>query len=42
MPHLDSVIVADLGIAVITVDEPKADAPLVIDGDRVLPLYPVT
>jgi len=32
------VIIADLNIIGVTVDEPKTDAPPVVDGDRVLPL----
>src|SRR5450759_1164758 len=32
-----SVVVRDLDVIGIAVDEPKADTPLVVDGDRVLP-----
>jgi len=38
MSHLVSVIVCDLDIVGITIDEPEADAPLVVDRDGVLSL----
>jgi hypothetical protein len=34
--HLTSVIIRHLNIVRITVDEPEANAPLVVDGDGVL------
>lgn len=36
MSHLLSVIICDLNIVGIPVDEPEADAPLVVDGDDML------
>jgi len=36
--HLASVIIGDLNLVGIALVKPEADAPWVIDGDRVLPL----
>jgi hypothetical protein len=38
MTHLVSVVVRDLDIKRVAVDEPEADAPSVVDRDRILAL----
>jgi len=38
MYYLLLVIVCDLDIVGITIDEPEANTPLIVDTDRVLPL----